>query len=257
MLMTSLLKTRALRSLIAFVVVACGLLMSSNADESHFRYGNIVWNVPDPGGAPFQIEYTVTTGWRSDSLDGVTLNFGDASSVFLSTGSATNLGTGQDAAGENYTILEWKGLHDYGTDGSFTMSFTSCCRVSTLTNAADASFLVQSDVDLQVDGSNTSSPISGIPVIIQMEAGKTNVFDLPVVDPDGDLFSCRFSTSGESGIPTNPPVSGGNPVSFVPPGCSIQWSPDAADVGKKYALSIEVESVHNGGTSSATIESVM
>ncbi|MCA9620915.1 MAG: hypothetical protein KC731_17960, partial [Myxococcales bacterium] len=249
--------TRYVRSLAALVFACATLLLAARAEASHFRYGNIAWKVPDPINAPLTVEFTVTHGWRSDFVDSVLLDFGDGQSE---SSTDVTIGTGLDAAGESYTIQRFVTTHTYASPGSYTAFFENCCRVGTLQNAPSADFRVEADLSLEADGSNTSGPISGIPVIIQMEIGGIRQFVLPVLEPDNDPIACRFSTVLESGIPVNPPTVNANPVTFVSPGCTIEWdlsSLTSANVGQKNAISIEVESTHAGSVSSTTIDYII
>ncbi|MEZ4447609.1 MAG: hypothetical protein R3B72_51510, partial [Polyangiaceae bacterium] len=250
---------RLARWVVSLLFAFSALFAASRAEATHFRYGNITWNVPDPVNAPLTVEFTVTHAWRTTFIDTVTLQFGDGQQVNSGGGDVT-IGTGVDAAGESYTIREFVTSHTYASPGNRTAFFTNCCRVSSLINAGDANFRVEAQVDLQSDGSNTSGPISGIPVIIQMEIGGVRQFVLPVFDPDNDPYTCNFSTTAQSGIPANPPTINGQPITFVSPGCTIQWDLSTvtnASVNNKYALSIEVESTHNGQPSSTMIDYII
>jgi MYXO-CTERM domain-containing protein len=248
----------------ALVLTLAGLMVSEDALASHFRYGNITWRLPDPVGAPQQVELTVTIGWRQGqvNLTPAPLAFGDGSpNLSLGSGNGTLIGTGTDSVGEVYDIWEWTVLHTYPGLGFFKASFEECCRVNTLFGgAAGQPFKVEADIFLEAGGANTGGPISGIPVIIQFEVGQVNSFILPVFDPDGDTHTCSFSTTAESFLPTNPPTFMGNAIGFIAPGCTIQWdltSAGAIHEGRKYSVSIEVTSDHNGNLSKATIDYII
>jgi hypothetical protein len=247
------------KTLWALLAAAFVTLVAPSAFASHFRYGNITWRLPNPQSAPLTVEFTVTHGWRSTLTDGFNLNFGDGTTSGFQQGTA--IGSGVDANGEGYTIFEAKVTKTYAAPGFYKAFFGTCCRVASLVNASNASFRVETDVFLESDNTNTGGPISGIPVIIQMEVGGVRQFVLPVFDPDDDPFTCTFSTQGESGIPTNPPVlpaaQGGNVLTFVPPGCTIQWNLTNAVAGVKYATSIEVSSESNNGVSKTTIDYII
>jgi len=245
------------------VMAAATFLYTQDAQATHFRYGNITWRVPDPQANPQTVELNVTIGWRSNGLGTVALNFGDGSgNLTLNAGNGTVIGTGTDANNESYTILNYVISHAYPGAGQYKAFFENCCRVSTLANAADDPFRVEADISLVGDASNTSGPISGIPVIIQFEAGQVNSFVLPVFDPDNDPFACTFATEPESGIgggnpPSLPGGQGGNTLGFIQPGCTIEWDLTNANPGAKYSTSIEVTSTHQGQPSKVMIDYII
>lgn len=121
-------------------------------------------------------EVTVTTAWRSSFLDGVTLDLGPGQgSAFVSVSSWDILGTVVDANGESYTLVSRTLTHDFGTVGDYVISFSSCCRISTLVNAADENFRVEATVRL---GNDTNGPRASLPAIMQMAAGVPNSIDI-------------------------------------------------------------------------------
>jgi MYXO-CTERM domain-containing protein len=252
---------RTLKWIVSLMIACVAVLATQRAEASHFRYGNITWTITDPVNAPETVEFTVTHGWRSDFTDNITLNFGDGASAPTQQGA--NIGGGIDSNGEPYTIFQFTVSHTYAAipagGSTYTAFFADCCRVGTLVNAPNDNFRVESDVFLEADGSNTSGPISGIPVIIQMPVGQISSFALPVFDPDADPHTCAFSTQAQSGIPTgsNPPSAGGNSLQFAGPGCTIQWDLTGVAAGTKYATSIKVTSSNNGNDSSTMIDYII
>ncbi len=252
--------------LLCTLICALGVLLVANtAEATHFRYGNITWRLPNPTTAPQTVEFTVTIGYRasaSNALKSTSFNFGDGgSNLTLNTTNGVITDTNTDSQGESYQIWEWVFTRNYAIPGNYTAFFSDCCRLSSLQGGAgDAAYRVEARVSLQADGSNTGGPVSGIPVIIQMEVGELNTFILPVFDPDGDGFVCTFSTFAESGLPNNPPSVGGNAIQFVAPGCTIEWdlsTQGVGDVGEKYSVSIEVTSDHDGLPSKTTIDYII
>ena len=234
---------------------------AGEAEASHFRYGNITWDLPDPTNDPLTVEFTVTVGWRSTfNNPAFVLQFGDGQNSGLQQGSV--VGSGSDSQGQGYTIYEYVTTHTYAAAGPYLAFIDSCCRLDSLENATDNDdFRVESRVFLEADGSNTSGPISGIPVIIQMEIGGVRQFVLPVFDPDADPHSCAFSTAAQSGIVGgNPPMFNGNPLTFVQPGCTIQWdlsSANPSDIGDKYTTSIRISSDNGGNISVTTVDYII
>ncbi|MFM8470889.1 MAG: hypothetical protein ACKODH_13165, partial [Limisphaerales bacterium] len=194
---------RLLRPLAIAVVSTflCGL--SPTASASHFRFANLSWKRA-PGTNALAVEITVTEAWRSASSGPgeISFSYGDGSPNFT-TAAATRIATLTDAAGEEYEVWRYTTSHTYPSNGLFQVAGSSCCRISTLANAADASESFQMLVDLR-STANTGSPVITAPVILQMQAGTNNSVALPIVDPDGDAFTVRLATSAESSISSLP-----------------------------------------------------
>jgi hypothetical protein len=221
------------------------LLFGSAAEASHFRFGTIAWNVPDPVGAPRTVRFVVQHAWRADSSDIVQFQFGDgtfATQTFNDPAGApptvTNgagvmggpIGSGVDVAGAPYQVYEFTVSHTYATAGTFTSFFTSCCRVSGLINGAGQSFRVESVVSLAAG--NTGGPATSSTSTIALQAGAPRTYVFPASDPDLDPVTCRFATYAETGLtvpgglmPTSPmvpalPAGGAMPtVMAVAGGC--------------------------------------
>ena len=237
------------------------LFASQRAEASHFRYGNISYTIPDPS-APRTVRFQVTTAWRSDFIGTTTLDFGDNISNPDTLGQT--FASGVDATGLQYVFTQYVVTHTYAANGQYTAQFNSCCRLSTLVNAADDSFRVEAKVD--VSPGNTGNPISFVPAIIQLQVGGTRTHFIPAVDPDGTPVTCRFSTSTESLIGasvvahTNPGVANGHvptlTTSASPPGCILTWNLTGVSPGGQYATSVAIETVNpvNSKINSATID---
>ena len=213
-------------------VMFVGMILCADvAEASHFRYGHITWS-RSPGTRT--VTFTVTTAWRVSPS--TRLFFGDGGYVDRSESQMTKIATGPDYAVWRYTVT-----HTYTSDGPFTAYFESCCRISSLVNAADASFRVQSVVDLRSD--NQGSPVSSIPVILQMIQGGPNSVPLAIGDPDNDPFTVRMSTSAESQVPSVPSGLG------VSTSGVLTWNTTGTTVGQLYAVQVMIQENHPGGTS--------
>ncbi len=247
----------------SFLAAACLFVLvlgaANRAEASHFRYGSINWTVPDPIGAPRTVRFTVSVAWRSTFIDTTTLDFGDGTNNGAVTG--TVIGTGTDASGNAYTVLQYTATHTYATAGTFTAFFTSCCRVGGLQNGADSDFRVETRVSL-VAG-NTEGPVTSAPAIIQLQFGAIRTYTFPMVDSDGDPLSCRFATAAETGLPVGqviPRVPAGGAVptlSSGPLGCTVTWDLAMAATGQQFVLHIVMESTHGGVISSAAIDLIV
>ena len=121
-------------------------------------------------------ELTVTSAWRSDFIDGVFVDFGPGQGgASIDDDEWDILGTLFDAAGETYTLVSKTVVHDFGSPGDYVVAFQSCCRISSLVNAADQEFRVEAVVKLGMD---FNGPQVSVPAIMQMSAGVPNSIDI-------------------------------------------------------------------------------
>ncbi|MBI3111673.1 MAG: HYR domain-containing protein [Ignavibacteriales bacterium] len=207
------------------------ILCAEVAEASHFRYGHITWS---RAAGTRNVTFTVTTAWRVSPF--TRLNFGDGTFIDRSESQMTQIATGPDYAVWRYTVT-----HTYANDGPFTAFFESCCRIGELVNASNASFRVQNTVDLR--NNNQGSPVSSIPVILQMVQGGPNTVPMAIGDPDNDPFTVRMSTAAESQVPS------------VPAGLAVSssgvltWNTSGTTVGQLYAAQVMIQENHPGGTS--------
>ncbi|MBL4632883.1 MAG: hypothetical protein JKY56_03375 [Kofleriaceae bacterium] len=229
--------------------------MSGSAEASHFRHGNIDWRVPDPAGAPLDVEFTVRSTWRADGVDSVLVQFGDGGT---SSTAATVIGSGVDASGGAYITTEFVEMHSYAAAGDYLAFFGSCCRVGGLQGGtANGSFRIEAIVSLLADGSNSGPPNMGVLPIQQLQVSGIRQIAFPIADPDGDAVSCRFSTDVEAGLPTGTAIptvaaTGAQPT-ITQDGtfCIVEWDTNGAVIGNLHVMNIVLEST-NGGTVSKT-----
>jgi MYXO-CTERM domain-containing protein len=248
--------TRVL-SLLAFLVV---IGVARPAEATHFRYGHISYRQPDPSD-PRKVDFEVLVAWRSSYLpvDCSTLNFGDATSNPCTIG--VTAGSAFDASGAQYTLYRYVVRHTYATSGTYTAFFTSCCRLSTLLNAADDSFRVEAVVD--TTSGNTGGVVGGMPAIVQLQTGGVRTLFIPAMDPDGAPVSCGFSTPSQMGASSsiNPPIAAGvSPtIQSAANGCQLTWNLTAAAAGTAYAVSVRLSSVNpaSGTTSATTVDFII
>lgn len=234
-----------MRRLSILVVLVLGL--GTVAEASHFRFAHNTWRrVSDNPDGSVTVEFTSLQAWRADGLDMLGLDFGDGNFYFPAAQDITDVFTGTDLAGEGYTIRRYVVQHSYdaaaiaSNGGQFLVVGESCCRIGSLINAGDASERIETRVDL--NGGNQGSPVSNIPVILQLSFGQTNTLALGIADPQGDPFSCRMASSSESQIPALA-TAGGNDIE-VSPNCVLSWNltgTTLTDVGNKYAVQIIIE----------------
>ena len=234
---------------------ACLLLclFSASLMATHFRYGHVTWVMVGPN----LVEYTVISAWREDFdptnpnypyADQKVLNFGDGTSEpYHFTASNTELlSTYADSSGERYVVLRHKVRHQYTSSGPFIAFFEGSARIHTLVNAPDGNFRVQTLVDLR--NGNTGSPISSMPVIVQMIAGANNSIKIPVADPNvGDRVFGRLANITESGFGTLA-VGPAGPLKVTnkPDGIYLEWNTGGLVSQQKFAAQVILEEQHNG-----------
>ena len=240
-----------LKVLLALLASISFFLFAETAHATHFRYGNISYTVPDPVNAPKTVRFDVVAAWRADAVDGsgfaaTNLDFGDGQSNGTQEG--LTIGNGVDASGLAYKVQRYSATHTYPTQGVYTAFFTSCCRISTLTVDADASFRVEAVVDLTPG--NTGNAVSALPAIFQLQTGGVRTFQIPGIDPDGVPVHCRFATPAECASPTMPPPIPGGALPTLqdtPTGCTMTWNTATATAGQSYPINVVIES-YNGPT---------
>jgi len=245
---------RRFRALLA----AIAIMVTAGSAEAAFRYGQITWTK----GAGNTAHIRVRTAWRTVDLcfvpDEFEFHFGDEGAgnpggpamVFCpgtpscSTNAVCNtqtVGTFTDFSGVSYTIIDYVVSHTYPSQGPWTAFFEGCCRSAVNTGGVQR---LQAVIDMR--NNNMGSPVSSLPVIIQMVRNQVNTVAIPIADPDGDTFTCRLATQAECGIATHP-TAGGNPLS-VTSGCTLNWNTTGTTAGQKYATQVVVQEIHSTNT---------
>lgn len=220
------------RQMKLLLVLLTVCMVPALAEASHFRFGHVTWKRT----GPLSVQFTITTAWRSGAVDCLSLNYGDGTQSPFTC--STIVASGVDIAGNPYQIGRLILNKTYSHAGPFNALITSCCRISNLVNAADQSWAVRTTVDLR-DSLNLGSPVSSIPVILQVAKGVAT-FPLAVADPDGRGFTCRMATPAESLIPSLP-SAGGNTLG-VTSDCMLNWDTTFATTGSKYAAQVIIQS---------------
>ncbi len=248
------------RLLVFFAALGALLLFHGEALASHFRYGTINWNVPDPQGAPntvnFTVSYAIVAG-SPPNLQTIQLFFGDGADNGTVTGPV--VGTGTDAGGQAYEVRQFTATHTFAAAGTYTAFFDACCRIVQLVNGANQNYHVDTKVVLQPG--NTSGPVSASPPVVQLQLGATRTYTWPVIDPDGDPVTCRHGTAAETGFANPiPAVPANNKVPVLasqPNACELSWDLSQAVAGQRYVLHIIYESTHDGQISSTALDLIV
>lgn len=220
--------------MVAFFVTAI------SAHASHFRGASLTWKKLPPPAPANTIEVTVTESWRADFLDYNIYSWGDGTGGFA-TSSAQVIATGTDATG-SFSVIRKVVNHTYSGPGPWTISANGCCRISTLANAANASWNLSSVVDLR--NGNLGSPVISSPILLQMVRGGLNTVPLSFADVDGDPVTFRMATSAESAIPFVA-SAGGNTLSVSSSGI-LSWDTSFTAVNQLYAVQVVANDNHPG-----------
>jgi MYXO-CTERM domain-containing protein len=252
-----------IKAFLAFLATVFVLVFTSRAEATHFRYGNIRYTIPDPVSAPLTVRFEVVTAWRAAFTDSTTLLYGDGTSNSSSQG--VLIGSGFDIAGEEYKVFRYTATHTYPGPGQYVASFTSCCRISSLANGNDQTFLVQATVD--VTPGNTGNPVTVVPPIVQLQTGGIRTLQIPAVDPDQTPVTCRFATPAETGstgtaMPPTAPGIGTTPTltpSSNPPGCTLTWNLTGLTTEPKFTMQVWMESANplNGNISASVLDFIV
>ncbi|MGL4598870.1 MAG: hypothetical protein ACRCYO_15240, partial [Bacteroidia bacterium] len=195
------------RKLCLPIIMLLMLFVSTEVQASHYRYGNISWSRPN--NASRTVEFTVTQAWRLSAFPGsivgsvinpfTPLEFGDATAANNFSLTVTAVDPVNDWLYGTATVL-----HTYaGTGTSFTVSYYSCCRISSpLQNNIGGDMASETVVKL-VNGS-LSSPVSTLPPIINLPVSvAAATFSIPATDPDGTALTYSLATIAQFGG-TNP-----------------------------------------------------
>lgn len=189
--------THLMRLLLLIMVLAVGSMRSAQA--SHFRYGNISWQpvASDPTGKT--IQFKVSVAFRrtfynplynvGDVANLASINFGDGSSINPGyTVTSVNLT-------DDWFFAEATFTHVYVNTGNFTVSFTGCCRISTLENNADDNYGLNTVVNV---GSGNRSPVATIIPILNVPSGQpAAVAQVAATDPDGNVLTYSLAVPAD------------------------------------------------------------
>ncbi|MBO2008270.1 cadherin-like domain-containing protein [Hymenobacter negativus] len=218
------------------------LCLSMMVQASHFRFGSITYQTT--GGNNLTAQIRVTEAWRDDAygappvlgqvvtVDGA-LDFGDGNAVSIPL-TVTTVGAG-------YFYGEYVTSHTYAAAGNYTVSTSTCCRISTLENNADGDFYFSTRV---VAGSANDSPVSTLLPIINLPVNQAGAsYMVPSSDPNGNTLTYSAATSADLGNIdfTNAPGMTVNPSTG-----QVSFSTVGKTVGQLYNAVVKVS---DGSTS--------
>ncbi|MBK9333566.1 MAG: T9SS type A sorting domain-containing protein [Ignavibacteria bacterium] len=236
-------------------VVLLNVFITNEASASHFRYGHLTYT-KNPANNN-EVEFTLTGAFRrngygapvvgsiiTETVGGTNLIFGDATATgtlrfrVISIDVTNNwllaraLQPGDDSK-ETITKV-------YAPGGPYTAEINSCCRTAVEINNPNGSYRVSTIVD--VSNSN-ASPVSTLPVIVNLVQGAASSFNVPAIDPDPNTtLRWRFATLAEmGGVSQNPPSAGGFPATIDNLTGVVTWNTTGAVLGGLYSCQVIIE----------------
>ncbi|HWL36625.1 MAG TPA: PxKF domain-containing protein [Frankiaceae bacterium] len=192
---------------LALALITTGLVVlpAAPAQATHFRFRQLTWRYDHAATTGNVVELTLRLADRRSFYG--SLSVGSSFSEFVSTGD----GGGETLTGQvvavnavdDWFIAEVRGFHTYALAGPYTVSWESCCTLSSLRNSPDSSLRTTTVVN--TDQGNSSSPVSLVSPIVNIPAtGGVKTFPIPATDPDGHNVTYRLATQSES-LVTQPP----------------------------------------------------
>lgn len=237
------------RRFLSFIILVVLLVLPRELDASHFRFGHLSWQ-RSAGGNPLEIDVTIVEAWRSNtSGPGSILYTLDHSGATFSSVGATQIGSLTDITDEQYDIFSKTVTISFPSNGVYTITSSETFRLIDVVNAPASNAKLQLVIDLR--NTNTGTPQTTSPVILQLPINTTNVVPIPLVDPDNDPIAVRFATVVESGIPAIPEV-GGNLLSVSPTGV-LNWNTTGGTIGQRFAVQLAIEENHPGFTTTGKV----
>ena len=190
----------AFASCLFLVLILLG--MANTALASHYRGGSITWNRTST--STNTVTFTVTQSWRSSAFSSPSPTLGG----LVSSGFALDFGDGSGTTPITLTVNAINGpddnftgtfvvTHTYASAANYTAFYSGSARLGApLVNNAGGSFRSESYVNLAT--TNLSSPISTLPVIVNVPVGQSAyTFNVPAVDPEGTALTYALSTNAE------------------------------------------------------------
>ena len=190
-------KTSLIRNLALLVPLLGASLL---AEASHFRFGSITYRTEGTGNITARIK--MTQSFRSGSFFGTPalgdlVNVGSDGRINFGDGSSENAELTVTTVGPDYFVGEATVVHTYATAGTYEVSNSNCCRISTLRNNADEDWYISTQV---AAGSTNSSPVSSLSPIVVLPTGQaTASYQIPASDPENNPLVFTAATSADLG----------------------------------------------------------
>ena len=197
----------------ASLILMILFLFAGSASATHYRYGTISWKrVPVPvGAAPGScaIEVTVKQAWRRTYFGGPPIVGSTVGTSTLVTSKVYGGASGVpsktiDILVSSVNLVDDWFFGEYKTTlllpsdtTTYLLSYSSCCRISSLINNGDGDFRSESIVTPCNRGND--SPVSTQTPIVKLPKGvAANSFMVAASDPNGDPLTYRLATSVEA-----------------------------------------------------------
>ena len=207
---------RRLTILVAALMTLGAGPLAADAAASHFRGGNISYQQT---GLPTNAEFESTVSFRctaffSSPCDADVGDSVDISEAILDFGDGTQSDNDYVVvavnAAEDFFVARKNVSHNYADLSARTAFFTSCCTIIELQNNSDASFRVETLVNL---GQDPNSPKTSVPAVVNVGSSGNQMFLVPASDPGGQSLRYRLATDGETaGSNVNPSDYSINPT---------------------------------------------
>ncbi len=233
------------------------LLVAGDAMASHFRGGSITWQAMDldNGGTKNDVEITVKTAWRFDSIDAITLGSTPSMPTAMTKISETRIfvspvapfnGSGVPASADYGLQTSIFRAYNLNPSTQYLVNFATCCRIANLVNNANGSLDIQSIIFL---AQGNLAPKVDLPIIFEIPkrqvggAALTNwTFPIGSTDPNADKLRYRLANSTELGGGTNPAGLSLNPNTGL-----LTWTGSGARAVGLYSGGVVAEDLDEAG----------
>jgi|GEM_PF-3589038 len=185
-------------------IMTCGIVLASAVDAaaSHFRYGNITWRRDMPNN-PNRVIFTITQSFRSSYYGTSRVTPGSIiSDGYFYAGNGYNSSLRMTVTSVN-TVEDWfMGEATIAVDydsipANYTAYFSSCCRIGTLSNNANGSYQISTNVTV---GNSNDAPVVSLPPYLNIAVGQSQAtYQLAANDPNGDPLVYSMTPNGGFG----------------------------------------------------------
>lgn len=225
------------------------------AAATHFRFANLYWSRAvhlASNTNSMDVTFTLEQGWRLDFISPLNVNFGDNTATWAASG-LNSANAVSKSTTDNWGIWANTVDHTYGNKQQYSVSYGSCCRISSLAEGNnDKDYDMTILVDMR-DNSATHSPTTtGVP-IVQMIRGVTTSYPQAAAHSSHPMLS-RWATVGESGLFRRVPGSQSNNAATLTSDGVLTWTPQ---INGLYAVQIVVEAHPPGSPSNILVSSAV
>ena len=221
---------KATRLMPALLMVGILVAGASVAEASHFRGGAIVPSVSSTG----VLTITATSFWRPTFVE----DFSPLQVTGPASFSMSMLTTVTDTSDSRFTKKTETFSRQLPTAGTYSIRYSSCCRVAGIKNALESSFVMNSAIVW--DGSTANTPILFNFSAIQPEVVRGAAYsdNLGAVAGNGGTLS--YNQALNTGITSQPPGFVVNTTTgelTIPSASTAGYLDNLSNVGADYAFS--------------------